>query len=50
MLEIRRTAIPLDEQELLELEKIITDGDEKSAGKFLKKSIYDKVAHAQQSQ
>ena len=50
MLEIKRTAIPLEERELLELERILADGDEKSAGKFVKKSIYDKILRAQQSQ
>ena len=48
MLEIRKTAIALDEKELLELERIIMDGDEKRAIKFLKKSVYDKILHAQQ--
>jgi hypothetical protein len=48
MLEIRKTAIALDEKELLELERIITDGDEKEALRFLKKSVYDKVARSQQ--
>jgi len=48
MLEIRRTAIALDEEELLELELIITDSDEKGALRFLKKFVYDRIAHAQQ--
>jgi hypothetical protein len=48
MLEIRRTAIGLDEKELLQLERIITDGDEKGALRFLKKIVYDKVARSQQ--
>jgi len=48
MLEIRKTAIALDEKELLELERIIMDGDEKRAIKLLKKSVYDKILHAQQ--
>ncbi len=48
MLEIRRTAITLDEEELLELELIITDSDEKGALRFLKKRVYDKIARAQQ--
>ena len=47
MLEIRRTAIALDEKELLELERIITDGDEKEALRFLRKIVYDKVAQSQ---
>ena len=48
MLEIRKTAVGLDEKELLELERIITDGDEKEALVFLKKAVYDKVARSQQ--
>jgi len=48
MLEIKRTAIGLDERELLELERIITDGDEKGALSFLKKAVYDKIIHSQQ--
>jgi len=34
MLEIKRTAIGLDEKDLLELEGIITDGDERGAGQI----------------
>ena len=48
MLEIQKTAIALDEKELLELERIITDGDEKEALRFLKKAVYDKVKRSQQ--
>ena len=48
MLEIKKTAIALDEQELLELERILTDGEEKEALAFLKKRVYDKIARAQQ--
>ena len=48
MLEIKRTAIGLDERELLELERIITDGDEKGALSFLKKAAYDKITRSQQ--
>ena len=47
MLEIRKTAISLEEEELLELERIIIDRDEKEALLFLKKSVYNKVAHSQ---
>ncbi len=39
MLEIRRTAIALDEQELLELERIVTDCEEREALIFLKKQL-----------
>ena len=48
MLEIRKTAIALDEEELLELERIMIDRDEKEALIFLKKSVYDKVSRSQQ--
>jgi hypothetical protein len=48
MLEIRKTAIALDEKELLQLERIITDGDEKEAFRFLKKIVYDKIIRSQQ--
>ena len=48
MLEIRKTAVALDEQELLQLERIMTDREEKEALVFLKKSVYDKVLHSQQ--
>ena len=48
MLEIRRTAIALDEKELLELERIVVDSNEKGALRFLKKSVYDRIVHAQQ--
>ena len=48
MLEIKRTAIALDEEDLLELERIIVDSDEKGAMRFLKKSVYDKITHSQQ--
>ena len=48
MLEIRRTAIALEEEELIELERIVTDWDEKEALAFLKKSVYGKVVNSQQ--
>ena len=47
MLEIRKTAISLDEAELLELERIVTGGEEKEALVFLKKSVYEKVKRSQ---
>ena len=49
MLEIRKTAVAFDENDLLELERIITDADEKEALSFLKKSVYDRILHSQQS-
>ena len=48
MLEIRKTAVSLEERDLLELERIVTDSDEKEALRFLKKYIYDRIAQAQQ--
>jgi len=48
MLEIRRTAIALDEEELLELERVIIDRNEKEALTFLKKAVYDKITRSQQ--
>jgi hypothetical protein len=48
MLEIRKTAVALEEEELLELEQIIVDRDEKEALAFLKRSVYDKVSRSQQ--
>ncbi len=47
MFEIKRTAIALDEQEVLELERTIIDSDEQGAIRFLKKIVYDKVARSQ---
>ena len=48
MLEIKKAAVSLDERDLMELERIITDNDEKEALRFVKKSIYDRVLHSQQ--
>ena len=48
MLEIKKTALSFDERDLMELERIVTDGDEKGAFLFLKKSIYDRIVHSQQ--
>ena len=48
MLEVKKTAIAFEATELLDLERIITDLDEKGALQFIKKSIYDKILHAQQ--
>ena len=48
MLDIRRTIVSFDEKDLMELERIVTDGDEKDAFRFLKKRVYDTIAHAQQ--
>ena len=48
MLQLRKTAVSLDERDLMDLERIITDTDEKGAFLFLKKCIYDRILHSQQ--
>jgi hypothetical protein len=48
MLEIRKTAVSFDERDLMELERIVTDSDEKEALRFIKMSVYDRILHAQQ--
>lgn len=48
MLEIKKTAIAFDEQDLMALEEIIIDQDEAAALKFLKRSVYNRIARAQQ--
>jgi len=48
MLEIKATAIALDEKELLELERIVTDADEKGALSFLRKAVHNKITRSQQ--
>ena len=48
MLEIRKTAVSFDERDLMELEIIVTDDDEKEALRFVKKAIYDRILHSQQ--
>lgn len=47
MLQIRKAAVTLDEQEVIDLERIIADRDEKGALRFLRHSIYNKLIHAQ---
>ena len=47
MLEIKKTAVSFDETDLMELERIITDSDRDEALRFLKKAVYDRIAHSQ---
>jgi predicted deacylase len=47
MLEIRKSAVSFDERDVMELERIITDSDEKEAFRFLKKCVYDRIAQSQ---
>ena len=48
MLEIRKTVISFDEQDVMALERIVTDGDKIEALSFLKKSVYDRILYSQQ--
>lgn len=47
MLEMKRKALALETQELMELERIITDEDREGAFRFLKKNIYRKLLASQ---
>ncbi|MBI2869750.1 MAG: hypothetical protein HYX96_08000 [Chloroflexi bacterium] len=47
ILEIRKTVVPPDEQDVMALERIIADADEKEALRFLKKSVYDWIRCSQ---
>ncbi|MFW6147800.1 MAG: hypothetical protein ACOC6B_05335 [Thermodesulfobacteriota bacterium] len=49
MLELKKTAIALDEKELRKLEEIMIDREEAEALRFLKRAIYDKIARGQQN-
>lgn len=48
MLEIKKTAISLEEMDIIELERIILDSDKEEALRYLKKNVYDRVLHSQQ--
>lgn len=47
MLEITKAAVALEEEELLELARIVHDQDRDAALRFLKRSLYDKVQRSQ---
>ncbi len=47
MLESRKTAVALDEEDMVELQRIIIDGDENGALRFLKKVIFNRIAKSQ---
>ena len=47
MLEIRKSAVDFDEQEMRQLEGIILDSDTVGALTFLKKSVYRKIEGSQ---
>jgi hypothetical protein len=48
MLEIRNAVVPFEANDLMELEIIVTDNDERGALHFLKKCVYDRISHSQQ--
>ena len=45
---MRKTAVSFNERDLMELERIITDSDEKEVLRFIKKSINDRISYVQQ--
>jgi hypothetical protein len=47
MLEIKKSAVALEPEEVMELERIMTDQDQEAALAFLKKSIYQKISRSQ---
>jgi len=47
MIEIRKTSITIDEMDLIDLERIITDLDEKEALQYLRKAIYSQIEQIQ---
>ena len=48
MLEMKKAAVSFDENDLMALERIMTDADTVEGMKFLKKCVYDRIVHAQQ--
>lgn len=48
MLEMKKSAVSFDENDLMALERIMTDADTVEGMKFLRKCVYDRIAQAQQ--
>jgi len=48
MIDIIKTAIVFEGEDLMDLERIITDGDKDEAFDFLNNAIYKKIIRAQQ--
>jgi hypothetical protein len=48
MLEIRKSAISLEEEEVMELERIVLDSDQQEALGFLRKCVYERILRSQQ--
>ena len=49
MLEIARKTLTLEPQEVMEMERIVTDEDQEEAFIFLKKKIYQKLLNSQEN-
>ena len=49
MLEITRKTLTLEPQEVMEIERIITDEDQEEAFIFLKKKIYQRLLTSQEN-
>ena len=48
VLEVKKTVLTIEENELIELERIVIDGDKEEALSYLKKSVYVKILRSQQ--
>ncbi len=49
MLEIKRKALSLEPEEIMEIERIITDEDKDEALKFLRRNIYRRLLASQEN-
>jgi len=49
MLEIKPSAVSLSAEEMMEMERIITDDDKDEALRFLKRSVYKKLLTSQEN-
>ena len=48
MLRIEKSVITLEPEEVMELERLVTDADPKESVQFLKRSVYRKILNSQQ--
>ena len=48
MLEIKKAVVTFNEQDVMEMERIIMDGDVNSALLFIKQSVHGRILHSQQ--
>jgi hypothetical protein len=49
MLEITRKTVTLEPQEVMEIERIVTDEDQEEAFMFLKKKVYQRLITSQEN-